>query len=207
MKAQLTRYEIKDMMEDIGSNLVFIYLYFKTTSHPETPIPLMVSYDKLHEFIKEVDEPAYNYLTKIRSDIGGYGPKNIQIFKVIRAENFDLEPFLKLYLEKFDEVDIEQHYEWCERMTNQTPETKKSIEEFLEIFEDYSSDDAIDENIKWEEFIDTIDQTLHEVTLKFYPDLFEMGEEYIEEYQRILSYATMRFSEEIDKLRHKKFDN
>jgi len=50
------------------------------------------------------------------------------------------------------------------------------------------------------DFKDDIDQTLHELTLKYYPEIFDMEEKKIEKYRHALITATLNFSSEIDKI-------
>ncbi len=207
MKAQFTRYEINNMIEDTGDDYIFIKIFFKTDNLPEVFMPISYPYEKLLKFIYTVDEPAYNYLNKIRNDMHGYGPKHSKIFKVIESESFDIEKYIILFLESLDENHITKHYDWCDRLQNQTPEAQQKQQEIIDDIVSIVDEDYRLWNIKYEEFLDSIDQTLHELTLKFYPDLFEMGENYIEEYRDIISRATISFAQAIDKLRHKDFED
>ncbi len=201
MKTQLTKYTINNMLEDTGDDYIFLHVFFKTKDRDETTRPFFLAYDKLHRYIKNIDEPAYHYLTKIRSNIHGYGPKHSKVFEVIEAENFDLEPYIKSYLEELTDLEIEQHYEWCDRLSN--PETVEKAAATFENISQVVNDDYKNNNIKSSEFIDELDQTLHELTFKYFPDLFEKGEKHIEDYRNILSRTTFSFYEAIDKLRYK----
>jgi hypothetical protein len=201
MKAQLTRYTINNMLEETGHDYILIHVFFKTDSRSETTNPIIFSYDDWHRYIKTIDEAAYDYLTKIRSGIHGYGPKHSAVFKVIEAENFDLEPYIKTYVEGLTDLFIEQHYEWCDRLSN--PETVEKAAVAFEKINQLVDEDYKNQNIKTDQFIDEVDQTLHELTFKYFPDLFEKGEKYIEEYRSILSRTTLSFYEAIDKLMFK----
>jgi hypothetical protein len=201
MKAQLTKYTIKNMLEDTGDDYIFLHVFFKTEDCAETTSPMFLPYDNLHRYIKTIDEPAHDYLAKIRSNIHGYGPKHSKVFEVIEAENFDLEPYIKSCLEELTPLFIEQHYEWCDRLSN--PQTMEKAAATFENINQVVNDDYKNDNIKTSQFIDELDQTLHELTFKYFPDLFEKGEKHIEEYRNILSKSTLSFCEAIDKLRYK----
>ena len=95
----------------------------------------------------------------------------------------------------------------CERIQNQTTEAQQKQQAIIDDISNIVDEDYRLWNIKYEEFLDSIDQTLHELTLKFYPDLFEMGKKYIEDYRDIISRATISFAQAIDKLRHKDFED
>lgn len=202
MKTQITKYTIENMLEDTGHDYINFHIFFKTKNRPETTRPFFLPYDNLHYYIKKIDEHAYDYLTKIRYNIHGYGPKHSKVFKVIEAENFDLEPYMQSYLEELTDLEIEQHYEWSERLSN--PEIVEKAAAALENIKQVVNDDFKNNNIKSSEFMDELDQTLHELTFRYFPDLFEKGEEHIKSYRNILSRTTMSFYEDIDKLRHEK---
>ena len=199
MKTQITKYTIENMLEDTGDDYIILYVFFKTKDRAETTRPYFLPYYILHRYIKTIDEPAYDYLTKIRSNIHGYGPKHSKVFKVIEAENFDLEPYMQSYLEALTDLEIEQHYEWSDRLSN--PEIVEKAAAALENIKQVVNDDYKNNNIKSSEFMDELDQTLHELTFKYFPDLFEKGEEHIKSYRNILSRTTMSFYDGIDKLR------
>ena len=201
MNPQLTQYTIKNMLEDTGDDYIFLHVFFKTDTRSETSSPLLVAYVDLQRFIATINEPAYNYLSKIRSNIQGYGPKHSKVFKVIEAENFDLEPYIKKYIASLTDLFVEQHYEWCDRISN--PENVEKATEAFEKINQVVSSDYRHDVIKADEFIDEVDQTLHELTLKYFPELFEKEEKYIDAYIDILFRTTMNFYKSIDKLRHK----
>lgn len=201
MNPQLTQYTIKNMLEDTGDDYIFLHVFFKTEIRSETSSPLLVAYVDLQRFIATINEPAYNYLSKIRSNIQGYGPKHSKVFKVIEAENFDLEPYIKKYIASLTDLFVEQHYEWCDRISN--PENVEKATEAFEKINQVVNSDYRNDVIKADEFIDKVDQTLHELTLKYFPELFEKQEKYIDAYRDILFKTTMNFYKSIDKLRHK----
>ena len=200
MNPQFTQYSIINMLEDTGDDYIFINVFFKTETRSETTRPVFLAYDNLHHFIKTIDETAYNYLTKIRSNISGYGPKHSKVFKVIEAENFDLEFYIKKYVAGLTDLFIEQNYEWCDRIPN--PETAEKAAVAFEKITQVVNSDYRNNAIRSSEFIDEVDQTLHELTFKYFPELFEKGEKHIDGYRNILSRTTLNFFEEIDKLQH-----
>ena len=198
MKAIYTRYETSNLLEDLGEDVVHFSIYFKTDVLPEVRIGLLLPYRELVYFVEETNKPAYEYLIEIRSSMAGYGPKETKVLAVIENESFDLEPFIKSYVESKDELFIAQHLEWIERISSpknqETP--KKIVEEITSnLGEDYAS-----KRIKWDNFIDELDQTIHELTFRFYPELFEKGEEKINAYQKALSSVTRDFTTRLDKI-------
>ncbi|TRX42987.1 hypothetical protein [Flavobacterium restrictum] len=202
MKAILTQYKIDSMLEDIGSDITMIHIFFKTATRPEARMPVILPYDKLTQFIQTIDEQAFDYLTKIRSSIAGYGPKHTAVFKILESENFDLTPYLKRYVEALTPTYIAQQYEWCDSIVNNPSNTEKVQNSFKEI-QKIANPDFINRNVKMDQFRDEIDQTLHELVLKFFPELFENGPECLSEYRDILVRTTLNFFENIDKLTFK----
>jgi hypothetical protein len=198
MKPIYTRYETSNLLEDLGEDVVHFVIYFKTEVSPEVRLGIHLPYRKLVYFIEETNYPTYEYLTKIRSSMSGYGPKETKVMAKIEQEGLDLEPFLKNYLESKDEVYITQHLEWIERISStESQETAKKIVETInnEIGENYAS-----RQIKWHNYIDELDQTIHELTFRYYPEIFEKEEEKIKDYRNALISATLDFSRRIDKI-------
>lgn len=198
MKPIYTRYETSNLLKDLGHDVVHFKIYYKTEVLPEVQLGIILPYSDLVNFIKQTDYPTFEYLSKIRSSITGYGTKETKVFAKIEQEGFDLEPFLKNYLETKDDVFIAQHLEWNEKMSStQNQETSKKIVEKINngLGENYAS-----RQIKWQNYIDELDQTIHELTFRYYPELFEKGEEKIKDYRSALISTTLNFSEKVDKI-------
>jgi hypothetical protein len=202
MKAQLTRFKTRSFLEDLGNDYNHLHIFFKTETHPEVIYPIMLPYDEFHFFIKRIDAPVGDYLTKIRTGISGYGPKHSKVFSVLEDENFDFAHYLQLYLDSWTADKIESHLE--HNKTFNTPNTQQTAAKVMKNFDEIVTDDFRAGNIKHEAFTDEVDQVLHEVTLKYYPDIFDKSPEIISEYRNILSRKTFDFVQSIDKLRHKK---
>jgi len=198
MKAIYTRYETRDLLKDLGEDVVHFRAYFRTEDLPEVRIGVLIPYYDLHNFIKQVNPEAYQYITKIRTSMQGYGPKHTKVLAKLEEEGFDLEPYIKQFIESKDEIFISNHLDWVEglfklKVQETAKEAIKNINKSLG--ENYAKD-----NIKLNDFKDDIDQTLHELTLKYYPEIFDMEEKKIEKYRHALITATLNFSSEIDKI-------
>lgn len=198
MKPIYTRYETSNLLEDLGEDVVHFSIYFRTDVIPEVRIGILLPYRKLVDFVRETDQPAYEYLIKIRSSMTGYGPKETQVLAEIENEGFDLEPFIKNYLESRDEVFISQHLEWIERINS--PENQETAKKFVERIDGEFGENYASKRIKWINYIDELDQTIHELTFRFYPELFEKGEKKINNYRQALTSITMDFASRLDKI-------
>ena len=201
MKAILTRFTINNFIEITGDDFVHLDIFFKTATKPEIRIPFVINYIDLYRFIKSADEKLYQYLTKIRSDITGYGPKHSQIFKILEAENFDFNFYIQLYLDSINEEIFAQHYEWCETIEDDKNEAKVS-----QIATNLSAiTNKIDKSyaINLNNFRDEVDVKLHETMLAHFPTFFESDLTLLKEYKEILINTTLSFTESIDKLMFK----
>lgn len=196
MKAIYTRYETSNLLEDLGEDVVHFKIYFRTDELPEVRFGILFPYSELVYFVKETNPPAYEYLIGIRSSIAGYGPKETKVLAKIEEEGFDLEPFIKAYLESRDAVYISQHLEWIDRMN--APETQRQAGEALESIANTVGENYASEQIKWDKYRDELDQTIHELTFRYFPELFEMGEEKIEAYRNALISTTLDFTDKLD---------
>lgn len=198
MKPIYTRFETSNLLEDLGHDVVHFRIYFRTEVLPEVRLGIILPYSELVDFIKQTDYPNYEYLTKIRSSITGYGPKETKVLAIIENEGFDLEPFIRNYLESRDEVFIIQHLEWIERISS--TENQKTAKKIIKKIKNGIGENYASRQIKWQNYIDELDQTIHELTFRYYPELFEKGEGKIKYYRSALISATLDFSSKVDKI-------
>jgi len=198
MKPIYTRYETSNLLEDLGEDVVHFKIYFRMDESPEVRIGILLSYHELSKFVKETNPSVYEYLSKIRYSMPGYGPKETKVLAKIEEEGFDLEPFIKKYFESKDAVYISQHLEWVERLN--VPETQEKAAEILESITSTMDENYASKQIKWDNYVDELDQTIHELTFRYYPELFENGEETINEYRQALSLTTLSFTGTLDKI-------
>ncbi|WP_026978775.1 hypothetical protein [Flavobacterium tegetincola] len=198
MKAIYTRYETSNLLENFGEDVVHFQIYFKTDELPEVAIGVLFPYSALIKFVREANPPVYEYLTQIRSSMAGYGPKETKVLAQMEEEGFDLEPLLKEYFYSKDTLFVSQHLEWVERMN--APKAQEQAGVFLEQITDQLGESYASEQIKWDKFIDELDQTIHEVTFRYYPEIFENGPEKIEAYRNALYFVTTSFASRIDKI-------
>ena len=202
MKAIYTRYETSNLLKDLGEDVVHFQIYFKTDELPEVRIGILLPYSILIKFIRESNPSVYDYLIKIRHSLVGYGPKETKVLAKIEKEGFDLEPSIKSYFESKDTAYIDQHLEWIKQLN--APKTQEQAGIFLDKLADELGDNYAKEQIKWDEFIDEVDQTIHGLTFRYYPELFELGEEKINAYRSALISTTLDFTERLDKILNKK---
>ncbi|WP_432670477.1 hypothetical protein [Flavobacterium sp. SM2513] len=198
MKTIYTRYETSNLLEDLGQDVVHFKIYFRTDELPEVRFGILFPYRELVYFVKETNQPAYEYLTGIRSSIAGYGPKETKVLAKIAEEGFDVEPFIMAYLESKDAVFISQHLEWIERLN--APEAQRQASKALESISNAVGENYAREQIKGDKYRDELDQTIHELTFRYFPDLFEMGEEKIKAYQNALIATTIDFTDKLDRI-------
>lgn len=198
MKPIYTRYETSNLLEDLGEDVVHFSIYFRTDVLPEVRIGILLPYRELVYFVEEINKPAYEYLVKIRSSMAGYGPKETKVLEQIENEGFDLEPFIKSYLESRDEVFIAQHLEWIERISS--PKSQETAKKIVNEIASGLGENHASKQIKWNNYKDELDQTIHELTFRFYPELFEKGEEKIDAYRNALTSVTIDFTTRLDKI-------
>jgi hypothetical protein len=200
MKAIVTRYRICNSLESTGDDMIFIHVFFRTDQLPEASMPVIFSLDELFEFISSKSESKGKYLKQIRNNITGYGPKHTRIVEIIEEEEFQLEPYIFLYVEEKKEDYLVSHFEWCKRLN--APENKQILRENNAKLSQLVNEDRVRYQIDFTRFQDEVDQALHLLTLKFFPSLFEMDQKNIEAYKDCLVDATLGFTERIDRILH-----
>ncbi len=198
MKAKLIRYEITNSLKELGWDMSNFHVFFQATNKTVAKTPFIIGYDRFHNFFKENKPEIYNYLTKIRSSISGYGTKHSKVIKILLDENFDFETHLQSYLNEIDDDIIKAHYEHENRIIK--PEDQAAVKKMFESFVQLIDEDFATSNIKMEQFTDALDQTIHELVFKYYPEIFDKTEEHISAYRKELYYTTTGFVEKIDKI-------
>ncbi|MCY1660115.1 hypothetical protein [Chryseobacterium sp. SL1] len=199
MKFTIADYEYHTMLEDTGDDYLFIHIFIKAENRKTADTPFIMSYNELMKFIGTCDPSAYDYLVKIRSGIRGYGPKQSEVLQVIQNESFDLEPFLLRYIQSKGDEFIEEFYQWCDRVIQ--PEAQKENQKIAESLHKTIEDSGMKEqNIRHQHFQDELDEAIHHVVVKNYPELFDNGDDDIQTYQSELIRVTLDFSSTIDKI-------
>lgn len=198
MKVIYTRYETSNFLADLGQDVVHFSIYFKVDDLPEVSIGLQWSYYELTKWVKVTNPPVYDYLKNMRASITGYGPKETKVLAKIEEEGFDLAPFIKDYLESKDALYITQHLEWVDRMN--VPKTQEKVKKTLDNFSTALGQNYASNQIKRDQFLDELNQTVHELTFRYFPELFESGEEKINAYRTALSSVSFDFASRLDKL-------
>lgn len=206
MKFYLSRYTIENNLESTGDDIVFIHAFVHLGDEKEIDFPVFLPYYTLVEFIETVDPPAGKYLNRIRTGINGYGPKNSKIFEILQEENFDLDKYIIQYIESKEQDYVEKHIEWVNRVQSCSDEERSNLDKSIQGIEKLITTDYIKANINFDNFLDEFDQTVHELTLKFFPELFEKGDKYIFMYKHLLSKTTISYCSDIDKINAGKFD-
>lgn len=204
MNPAITRIVYKNNLDSTGDDFLWIYIFFKVDDSKEFQMPIMFNLDDLFEFIEKQYPEKGKYLKRIRRSIYGYGPKHSKILETIEEEGFDLDQHIQAYFDSHED----DYFEWAIERNNKnsTPKSQEQISEKVEKINDYIEVNNLRaEQIKYVAFQEAIDTALHQATLKYYPDLFEMGEKHEYAYKGVLIDTVLEFVSEIDKIRFSKF--
>jgi hypothetical protein len=195
MEFSFSHYTISNLLSELGEDVTFIH-YFYQKNEVVLVMPIILNLNEIFNFIKKTDFPAYQYIQKVRSDIGGYGPKHSKMFEVFEQEGFDMDRFLMVFANSFEDDMIAQHIEKFQIKNNE------GFNRAMKTLKEIATPNYIQENLKINNFTEAIDQKLHELTLEFYPEFFEKDIEYLNKYKSLLIDTTLRFVLDFDKLRH-----
>lgn len=199
MEFTFSHYNIHNLLAELGDDAALIQ-YFYQKNEQICKMPIIINFSQVLNFIEETDLPSYQYIQKVRKDIGGYGPKHSKMFEVFEQEGFDIDRHLMAFAQNFEDDMIAQH---IERFQNRTVDAKE-FDQAMKKLDAYVNSGYAEENIRMNQFTEAIDQKLHELTLEFYPDFFENKIEYLNKYKSLLINTTLRFTLDFDKLRHLK---
>lgn len=195
MKYTLTKFSIDNDLDFNGIDLSYINIFYCTSDGTEIDLPIIVPFETLFEFIKKEDIKAYMYLEKMRLSIRGYGPKHSKLLELIDSEGFDLIPYVIKLFNEFDEDLFEKQVNLAKEISGL--KGQEQIESLVEELDDMVDNDLREYNIKIIDFTNDVDQALHEVTLKHFPEIFEKEKKYIEAYRDALIHNTLNFAKKI----------
>jgi hypothetical protein len=202
MKAVITRYSI-DTKVDKDDEFIFIHAFFRTEAYPEASMPVIFSFDDLVNFIAEKDEATGNYLKRLRYNIRGFGTGQKPLSDIILDEDFNLEPYIFQFMENYETEYILQHLEGSKRLNLLKGETI-SAHAIVPYANGNNGHNCI---VNLSKYQGELNHALHEITLKYFPDLLEMDAAYIAAYRDRLIDLTLSFSESVDKIIRGKFDS
>jgi hypothetical protein len=197
MAYQITRWEIKDMLDETGDDFAHFYVFVALNDNSEISIPIIIGLDDVIGHIKPISPAEYNYIQKIRSNMHGYGPKHSKVLAVLQEEGYDFFPYLQTYI---TEDMVKRHTEY-EKKLQAMPE--RFVQKASNLFS-FDLAEMKAENLRYTKFLDQLDKTMHELTFSYYPELFEKGDDIIKAYKNHLTRTTLQFAGNIDKLMHGK---
>lgn len=203
MKAVITRYSIDTKVTDKDDEFIFIHAFFCTEAYPEASMPVVFSFDDLVNFIAEKDEATGNYLKRLRYNIRGFGTGQKPLSDIMLEEDFNLEPYIFQFQENYEAEYVLQHLEGSKMLSLLKPGTI-SAHAAAPYANDNSKHNYI---VNLNKFQSELNHTLHEITLKYFPDLLEMDKIYIAAYRDNLANLTLSFSESVAKIICGKFDS
>jgi hypothetical protein len=188
---------------DKDDEFIFIHAFFRTEANPEAAMPVTFSFDDLVNFIAEKDEATGNYLKRLRYNIRRAGTGQKPLSDIMFEEDFNLEPYIFQFQESYETEYILQHLEGGKRLNILKGETTSA-----HAAPPYANDTGQQNgNVNLNKFQCDLNYTLHEITLKYFPDLLAMDKKYIAAYRDRLTELTLSFSESIDKIMQGKFDS
>jgi|GEM_PF-4566457 len=197
MKYTITNFSIDNELDITGIDLSYIHIFYCTSDGTEIEMPFIVPFEILFEFIKKEDTKAYLYLVKASLSIRGYGPKHSKLLEIIDSEGFDLTPYIIRLFNRFDEDLFDKQVNMIKEIS--MLQDQEQVENVIEELDDMVDSDK-EYNIKIIDFTNDVDQALHEVTLKYFPEIFEKDSKYIETYREALVDSTLHFAKKIENI-------
>jgi hypothetical protein len=194
MKYIISRWKIENLKEELGTDVSHFHIFLQIENDPELPIPFMLDFEKYHRHISSTHPELGKYISDIRNNIGGYGPKHSQVVATLEEEDFDFLTHLESYI---TEEKVQQHMAYSQRLADPANDTANKAAAFLETM---ITEEMKESNLTYGSFIESIDQALHEVVFKHYPALFEKGKDTVTAYRSLLVRTTLDFAAKVDKL-------
>jgi len=140
-----------------------------------------IPFDVIQRHIKYYYPEVGEYIRKIRSGIGGRGPKMAEICDVLDSENFDWNFYLRSWLDKHIDLCKEEQRLFSFQTTPHAAEQQKGMDDLVE---------ACKPNKKMivpELFDDHLETAIYNVVLADMPHIFDSDPKYILELREILS--------------------
>lgn len=158
----------QDFFIDICYDLGDPFVNFKCTYTKDGfQTYLFVPFTTFTYYLKEKHPKEEQYITNIRKNLGGYGPKQDKIVKQAVQENFDIEKYVIAYWEynpKRLQEFTEQQKNWIKTNEEQGYKPQKKINEFLEDFKPHNP-------IHTSKILDDLEQVVVNHIVNVFPEL------------------------------------
>lgn len=186
----ITEWRVKDNLGDLGHDTITFYLDVVKEGQAYYGL---ITYRHIYKFCQQQLPDTGQYLTGVRNNITGFGPKETKVWAMLQAEEFDMEPLLYQFLAA--------NPGWL--MPRKTkPMTREQSEKLNKIVEDLgdSANTMRDGNIREIAFMDKLLEDLTAMVQEYYPEIFESDPEDILELENILVKNIQNLASDLDKI-------
>jgi hypothetical protein len=197
MKARITRICYINQLHTLGDDHTIIEMFFCLESGVEVKTPVLASYKELLHFIESTQPETAQYLKNIRKNLNGYGSKDSKVFEIITANGFDLDPYVYKYFETLEPEKIMDSMAVSGAFFHNTNlDVTASFEKLMAELDD-ALDGFKEDNLKYIQFQEAIDEALEKVSCQYCENLLGKGNPYVFAFKELVTQTTLFFTKEI----------
>ncbi len=157
-------------------------------------------YHELTHYLQEANPALHAYLSKIRKDIGGWGPKENKIFEALEPDTLnEVYKYVEECLLKRDwQLVYEREQKWKKMALEAKVEEHKKIEK---VFDDLSEGmpNASMMQRKFYRFAETVEKQIQATAVDIYPELMNGNAEQMDEFRYLFSREVSSMHERLSK--------
>ena len=187
----IVSFVMTDLLEDLGDDSVFFEVDLTIN---DNLYHTSVSFHELEKYLKQHKPADADYLNKVRSAIGGFGPKQRPVVNMCEEEGYDFEKRVSAFIAAMRPL---EHLMPVNKIHNagQTAAIKKIAADLKTTMEDSKSF-----NLRGNKFLEEIMELLTNKVLEIYPEIFNSNPQYIIDLQDKLVTHVLKIGEDINEL-------
>ncbi|MBC8047446.1 MAG: hypothetical protein H7Y00_11670 [Fimbriimonadaceae bacterium] len=196
---QIINFYIENLHENSEDVVTFNCEIFCPDLSKQT-IPFFTTYNVLKKSLQDDVPDFFELWQKTRTDIGGWGPKELKVAERLLIEEVDFEAIIKIYIDKA--ISFKEQFEWWEKLRSMQPEQQVDLQNANEKL-DSSFHNSIQTDKRSERLAEKTEKFLSELILEEYPEIFNSESHFITDLRGELVNIIINLQERIDHLANK----
>lgn len=193
-----------DLLDDTGDDIVYIDLWAQYTEAKEKPFYIMVPFDRLLRYINAEHTELGEYISKVRTNIGGWGPKESKVVAELHESGVEVAELAIEFVYNIYNIWAErQRLKMLAENAKKNPvkarkEHKKLKKHVAEM--NRHATNMREETIKEIKLLETLEERINALVLDMYPEITESDPQHIEKWGDRLTRHVRSIAEDVDKI-------
>jgi len=185
------------MLEEVGDDVVFFRFWVNDTRNGFSAFPVNMSFSFLKQYLQEKDPELHQYISKVRSAIGGWGYKESQVLAELEEGGFDLQALAWQCI--CHHTDWEKETQRWQEIAYQRadPEQERKLQQAAKSLKKAATAGA-QHGPRLDRFCENVEALLLAEVQKSFPEIFESDPDLIREVGSKLFNAVFQLRQDVD---------